>query len=208
MKKVVLSLIAIILLCGIGYFVYSKINKDKPNEVIQSPTYNEVKKVNIDGEDYIVGLKKYGKNYQFDKIPAEGTGAIELYLNNEKIKTITYKVDSVDPGDVKINIEPYKFSKNYILVSITYSDGIKICYKDFYVFNLKGEFIGDATWDGKYGIKELSTGKTLTYEINDDNLIIYNANTLTKVRYSIKDNELVKETIKTYNENEIELISK
>ena len=164
----------------------------------------EGKTIQIDGEKYTITwkeeiLKSVSENNQ-DVI------VLKLYLNNKKIRSLCfYQFEDVSE---KYEIRLHNVN-GYIVVEIEHytpsSDEIELL-----VFNTEGEHIDDLHWSSLTGIYEIATDKTLTYEINDNNIILNQANGygVRKYKYTFNLDMMFEELLHIYDDDEVELAGK
>ena len=138
-------------------------------------------------------------------------GTVTIYLNNVEINTGSYNSYSSSTDNDNADINAYVFSQKYILVAFSiYTPSGEVI--NYYAYDLNGQYIGGTSFDGRVFIQEKATNTRLSYEINDDSLVIYrpvyDLNTASKVSYTITNNVWKEETLKTYLANEVVLTGK
>ncbi len=198
-KNMIIGIIAfVIVVVGLAlvFFVW-KGGKKEPSKVI---TYTGTKEITVNENAYKVG-------YVYKDIDTNDVmlSKLELYLNDERVTSVDlytkYKDTTyTESYDVKL----HNFAKDYILVEVI----SKLDSKDtdsyeganIVVLSTKGKILEKYTWSSKDSIRLVSTMEKLTYEIHSDYLIFYEKdnNTVNKYKYTINQNQMSKELVKTY----------
>lgn len=193
----------------------TKIENTQSTLKTEIPEYDGSKSITIKGKTYTISYLSE-KYTSFSNSEVKQT-EVKLYLNDEKVKTlnlgnlldVNHEYGSKDYG-----VELYNFCEDYILIAIKtkYNNGesepvnhLKCC-----VINVDGEHIDTLEWNDATQIHDVKTQKQLTYEINNDNIILYelSSNGANKMKYSAIRDIMKKELLKVYNENEVSLAGK
>ena len=198
-KNMIIGIAAfVIIVVGITlvFFIW-KGGKNESNKVV---TYTGTKEIKVNDESYKVG-------YTYKDIDTNDAvlSKLELYLNDTRVTSVDlYSKYKDTKYDESYDVVLHNFAKDYILVEVV----SKLDSKDvdsyegtnIVVLSTKGKILEKYTWSSKESIRLVSTMEKLTYEIHDDYLIFYEKdnNTVNKYKYTINQNQMSKELVKTY----------
>lgn len=179
------------------------------------PEYDGSKSITINGKTYTISYlsEKYP---HFEDSELKQT-EVKLYLNDEKVKTLNLGnlIDiNHEYGNKDYEVELYDFCEDYILIAIKtkYNNGVIqiINYVDFCIINTDGEHIDTLEWKDTTQIMKVDTKEILTYEINKDNIILYQRvnDGAEKIKYTVIRDILKEELLERYDESEVSLAGK
>ena len=127
----------------------------------------------------------------------------EVYFNNKLIKSISIGSSEYYQLD-KINVN--KFCDDHIVIEIL-TNGPTNTLATVLLVNTQGTILVDLNKNDAYGRSIKSTGELASwYTIDDDSIITFeeSRNFLTKVKYTINNSQLVKESIALNKWNDVE----
>lgn len=183
--------------------------------IMETPKYDGSKSITIDGKIYKISY--FSEKFEYIENKELKQTEVKLYLNDKKVKTLNlgYLIDvNHEFGDKDYGVELYTFCNEYILIVIKnkHNDGeyepvnnVKFC-----IINTNGEHIDTLEWNDATQISDVKTGQRLTYEINDDSIILYEVgySGAMKMKYTVIRDFIKKEILKSYNQNEVSLAGK
>lgn len=180
------------------------INEININNSVSKVKYDGSKTINISGKTYTIS---YLTNVFQDDDNYEQT-EIKLFLNDEKVKSLKLYNTVKDRQQGSYEVELYNFDKEYILIAIKTRiddkeyDGTNAA--KFCIININGEHIDTLEWSDATKISSVKNGKQLTYEINNDGIILYEStyNGAMKMKYTVIRDILKEELLELYKENE------
>lgn len=192
-------------------------NTQNFSDKVETVEYDGSKNITIDGKTYTVSYasEKFENNV-YEQNVYEQT-EVKLYLNDKKVKTLNLGllIDvNHEFGSKDYGVELYTFCEEYILIVVKnkFNNGEPepVNHVRFCIINTNGEHIDTLEWDDATRIHVIKTGEELTYEINNDSLILYEmtGSSVLKREYTVKRDYMNEKLLEIYDYDELTFAGK
>ena len=185
------------------------------NTTTEKVQYDGSQNITVNGKSYTVSYSS--EQYDIEASLQTKNTEVKLYLNDKKVSDIDlgwiYNINH-EYGQKDYSVELRNFCNDYILVILKgkkydgQTDAVNRAR--FCIISTNGQHIGTFSWDDATHISLKATGERLTYEVNEDALVItkISGNGASTVQYTVVRDIIREKYLKHYSEKDVNLAGK